>query len=493
MEPAIFFELYKRMLSACTRRARRNLARALILPAFLALPCPLRAESFLVTSARDIEQIQSKLRPGDSVIMTNGVWRDQEIVFHGQGTARKPISLQAQTPGQVVLGGKSSLTIEGEWLVVSGLAVKNGDTAQNGILLAGRHCRLTESAVTESTYKFFVHLAGLENRVDHCYLAEKTSESPTLQVEAEAKPNHHRIDHNYFGHRPPLGRNGGETMRVGYSWQSMSNSATVVEQNLFERCDGEIEIISSKSCGNIYRNNTFLDCAGMLTLRHGNGCVVENNFFIAHHKRGSGGIRVIGEDHKIINNYIDGVSQGGIWITSGIVNSPLKGYFQTRNALIAFNTIVDSRGPCLDVSAGIGSAGRTLLPYNVTVANNLFSVPEDGTLLKGQESKSYKWLGNIATIHGQTLDASHPGVRLVDAQLRSGNDGLWRPGTDSPVRSASDGKFAEIKTDFDGQPRSKRRDVGCDQISTAPILNRPLKPADVGPAWLPTNLKAKVE
>ena len=105
----------------------------------------------------------------------------------------------------------------------------------------------------------------------------------------------------------------------------MRNSGTLVESNLFDRCDGEIEIISSKSCENIYRFNTFLDCAGMLTLRHGNRCRVEGNFFLGHHKKGSGGIRIIGEDHIIINNYIEGIEKGGFWITSGIVNSPLNG------------------------------------------------------------------------------------------------------------------------------------------------------------------------
>src|SRR5205085_451321 len=84
------------------------------------------------------------------------------------------------------------------------------------------------------------------------------------------------------------------------------------------------EIISSKSCENVYRFNTFLDCAGMLTLRHGNRCLVEGNFFLGHHKHGAGGIRVIGEDHKIINNYFEAVDQGGFWVTSGIPASPMK-------------------------------------------------------------------------------------------------------------------------------------------------------------------------
>jgi poly(beta-D-mannuronate) lyase len=161
----------------------------------------------------------------------------------------------------------------------------------------------------------------------------------------EKTPNRHQVDHNHFGHRPPLGANGGETIRVGYSHQSMFSSQTLVEQNLFDRCDGELEIISSKSCDNVYRGNTFLDSAGTFTLRHGNRCRLEGNFFIAHHKKGSGGIRVIGEDHVIVNNYIDGVEMGGIWINSGIVDSPLKGYFRADRCVIAFNTIVDSQGP----------------------------------------------------------------------------------------------------------------------------------------------------
>ena len=145
-------------------------------------------------------------------------------------------------------------------------------------------------------------------------------------------------------------------MRIGYSYQSMLKSRTVVEHNLFERCDGEIEIISSKSCENVYRYNTFQNCEGTLTLRHGNRCTVEGNFFIGNHKRGSGGIRVIGEDHVIINNYIDGVDKGGFWITAGVPNSPLNGYYCARRATIAFNTVVDSRGPCLELDAGLAES-----------------------------------------------------------------------------------------------------------------------------------------
>ena len=247
-----------------------------------------RAVEQRVSSAAEIAKAMDAAQPGDVLVLANGVWKDQAIVFRGNGTEEKPITLRAETAGKVVLSGVTSLVIDGTQLVVSGLSLQNGGTGKDGITLTGRHNRLTETSVVGGDYKFFVHVSGQENRMDHCYLAGKTTESPTLQIEVEDQPNRHHIDHNHFGPRPPLGRNGGETIRVGYSGQSMRASGTLVEENLFENCDGELEIISNKSCENIYRANTFLDCAGMLTLRHGNRCVVDGNFFLGHHKRGSG-------------------------------------------------------------------------------------------------------------------------------------------------------------------------------------------------------------
>jgi poly(beta-D-mannuronate) lyase len=443
---------------------------------------PAPAAEYRVSSAADVEQVSGKLQPGDVMVMSDGVWKDQAVTFGGRGTAEKPIRLRAETPGKVVLVGESSVVIDGEQLVASGLYVKDGGSGTDGIAIKGRHCRLTDTAMIGGTYKFFIHMYGSENRVDHCYVAGKTSGEPTFQVETESQPNHHRVDHNHFGPRPPLGRNGGETMRVGYSWQSMSNSCTVVESNLFDRCDGEIEIISSKSCENVYRGNTFLDCAGMLTLRHGNRCLVEGNFFLGHHKRGAGGIRVIGEDHKIINNYFEAVDQGGFWVTSGIPDSPLKGYFRARGCLIAFNTVIDCRGPCVEVNAGFGTSGRSLPPKDITVANNIFSVPEHGTLLKGTGGEGYVWLGNMAV--SAAMMAEHEGIKQIDPKLQRAVDGLWRPAPDSPVKGAAEGNFQAIRSDIDGQEREARWDVGCDQASKARITNRPLTAADVGPAWL---------
>jgi poly(beta-D-mannuronate) lyase len=449
---------------------KSKIEEALIVKAVLCVMClsvtaPLASAAqeaeYRVASASDIERVTSTLQPGDVLVLADGVWKDQNVVFRGKGTSAKPILLRAQTPGKVVMTGKSSLTMDGDYLVTSGICLKEaGIDGKDGFSLRGSHSRLTDSAVIDSTFKFDVHLYGTENRVDHCYLAGKTSDSPTLQVEVQESPNNHRIDHNYFGPRPPLGRNGGETIRVGYSGQSMRNSRTVVEHNLFDRCDGELEIISSKSCENLYRSNTFLDCAGMLTLRHGNRCRVEDNFFLGHHKKGSGGIRIIGDDHTVVGNYIDSVELGGFWITSGIPESPLAGYYQARNARILNNTVVDSNGPYLHLDAGIGTSGRTLRPENITIAGNLFILPKEtqnSQLIKGTEGKGFQWKDNFAAGAAVPAGDGIQTAALTDALGARGKDGLWRRNRNSIPGT-----------------------VGAPATTTS---RRPLTRSDVGPSW----------
>ncbi len=204
---------------------------------------PAFANEFRVSNAAELTKITPHLQAGDIVIFADGTWKDQEVNIRGKGAESRPIEFRAATPGKVVISGQGSVDIDGEHLVVSGLALDHGDAAKEGIAIRGKHCRVTGCSVVDSNYKFYARLFGTKNRVDHCYFAGKKNESPTMQVESLTEPNWHQIDHNHFGPRPPLGRNGGETIRVGYSHQSMNESRTSVESNILERFDGELEII----------------------------------------------------------------------------------------------------------------------------------------------------------------------------------------------------------------------------------------------------------
>lgn len=461
--------------------------RPLVLLSLLlcAASTPAVAENaFRLIAPADLNALTNRVEPGDVILLPEGTFQNQVMTFKCKGTAEKPITLRAPKPGKFVLSGKSSFIVDGEHLVVEGLTMRDfGIEGGEAIALKGKNNRLTQCVLDGGTSKFFVRVWGERHQIDHCYLANKTSGEPTLQIEVDQKtPNYHRITRNHFGYRAPLGANGGETIRVGYSHQSMWNSRTTVEENLFERCDGEIEIISSKSCENIYRANTFLECGGMLTLRHGNRNTIDGNFFLAHGKKDSGGIRVIGEDHIITNNYIEGVKRGGIWITAGVPNSELKQYFQVKGGLIAFNTFVDFDGPAFDLANGLGGSGRSLKPEGVAIANNLIVPGAKGQLLVGEEGEGWKWEGNLVSFATATK-VDRPGIRAVDAHLERGADGLQRPSENSPVRGAAVGSYPSIKTDIDGQPRTGKLDVGADQAGSGKARYRPLTATDVGPEW----------
>jgi poly(beta-D-mannuronate) lyase len=439
-----------------------------------------------------------RVQPGDTVVMSDGTWRDADLLLEGQGTAARPITLRALTPGKVVLTGRSRLRIAGSYLVAEGLLFRGGFA--EGHVVAFRadarrvadHCRLTGCAIIDTnppdkqTDSKWVSLYGDHNRVDHCYFAGKTNAGTTLVVWVSGQPNGHRIDHNHFGPRPPLGSNGGETIRVGTSDVSMSVSRTVVEANYFGACSGEAEIVSNKSCENVYRGNTFVDCGGSLTLRHGNRCLVEGNFFFGHGRSGTGGIRVIGEEHRVVNNYLEGLAGSGaksaLSVMDGIPNSPLDGYFQVKRALIAFNSVIDCRAS-LVLGLGAGSHGASLPPEECVIANNLIT-SRTGPLMRVVDAPiRLTWQGNL--FHGADLGvAPVAGIRVGDPELVRAPDGLWRPGRTSPALGAAEGDFPFVREDIDGQPRGRRKDVGCDQASEAPVKRRPLTPRDVGPDWL---------
>lgn len=466
---------------------------------------------FYVTNVGELNGAVDATRPGDVITMANGIWSDAFIFFETDGVEGDSIRLQAETPGEVILDGMSVLRIAGDYLVVDGLrfeggAIPTGHVIQfrNGSNHAN-HSRLTNSTVvdynppSDATEYKWVSVYGRHNRVDHNFFAGKTHDGTTLVVWLDDPPNdapvHHRIDHNHFGHRPVLGKNGGETIRIGTSHRSMQDANVTVEYNLFHENDGEAEIISNKSGDNVFRYNTFLESGGALTLRHGNGALVEGNFFIGRGKRDSGGVRIIGEDHVVINNYfesLDGSSmKTALTIMNGVPNSPLNRYFQVKNAVVAFNTFVNNR---YNIYLGAGAdSERTLPPENVAFANNV--VLSDGRkdiVRQADAPVDMTWTGNV--MYGGDLGIEDPGgIAFVDPMLAEADDGLWRPESGSPLIDAAVEEFPAVKFDVDGQEREDVRDIGADEVRPTPIERHPLTAADVGPTWRAATAAASIE
>ena len=180
---------------------------------------------------------------------------------------------------------------------------------------------------------------------------------------------------------------------------TISNSR--VEHNYFDRCSGEVEIISNKSGGNTYRNNTFYSSRGTLTLRHGNGTTVEGNLFDGNGAPYTGGVRVINAQQTIKNNYFKDLTgerfSGGLVVMNGVPNSPINRYHQVDGAAIEGNVFENIAA----IELGEGSdTERSAVPINSTFKNNVllnekeapFTLHDDMSVLNFQEIRQTKLL-----------------------------------------------------------------------------------------------------
>ncbi len=464
-------------------------------------------EEYFAATAGEINSALNNVQPGDTITMLNGIWSDANILFKADGTPGDTILLRAETPGRVLLNGSSRLRIAGDYLKVDGLYFKGGRPSSGAVIEfrensgnLANHSRLTNTVIVDynpssinTDYKW-VSIYGQYNRVDHCLMRNKKHSGTTLVVWLNGQANYHRIDHNYFAFRPDLGFNGGETIRIGTSDWSMSDSYTLVEWNYFERCDGEIEIISNKSGHNTFRYNTFYNCKGTLTLRHGNFAEVYGNFFFGNGNTSAGGVRIIGEDHKVYNNYFQDLYgssfRSPLTIMNGVPNSPLNRYFQVKRATVMFNTFVNCRNPFL-IGAG-NDDERTLPPLDCVIANNVAYTTNSAQLIDYEDTpQNMQYEGNI--MFGSPLGITSPGgIDELDPLLQLGSDSLWRPdNVNSPVIGAASGDYPDVTIDMDGHSRGSSKDVGADQYSTAPVTIHPVNSENTGPHWwpLPSNIQ----
>jgi poly(beta-D-mannuronate) lyase len=424
---------------------------------------------------------------GDTLTLADGNWDDIEIKISKSGTPEKPILLRAQTPGMVILGKSSHLIFDGKSIVMSGLLFQGPSTRSQDVVVFtanSAQCRLTQTAIDaylrSGVKDNWIGIGGFQNRVDYCSFTGKKNDGITIHLNRDGdKTNEHVISHNYFGPRPAINGNGAEEIQLGLKETQFSESKTTVESNLFEACNGELENISVKSGGNVIRGNTFLRCQSHLTLRHGSGSLVEGNYIDGQGAAGTGGIRVCGKNHTLVNNFITGLRAtdeygGGINIHSGDATDPhvdLANHVPAGNCLVAFNTSVENqRG--MNYGGGGGTA-----PTGITLANNLVS-SSMGTLIAMNANTAFaKVEGNI--LFGTTQGiSSRAGITVVDPKLEKSTLNGYafsKPGAGSPALGKAAGSYS-LPGWLTPPP-----DIGENLFSAGKA--QPLAKNQVGPAW----------
>ncbi|MCB1229625.1 MAG: polysaccharide lyase 6 family protein [Verrucomicrobiae bacterium] len=345
-----------------------------------------------------IEQALASATPGTVLEIPGGVYSNLELELEGHGTADAPIVVRAHAPGTVVFSGKSGIELKGAYVVLEGLWFRDGEAPEKTVIdLDGDHLRLTNTVISdfnpvdpESREDKWVALRGQFHQVDHCTFRNKTSKSVTLTVwRKPGEPDHDVIEYNHFHTRPRGAEgNGYETIRIGTSEESDSDSLTSVRHNLFEACDGEMEAVSVKAGRCVIEGNTFKKCAGTLSLRHGNGSRVTGNLFAGMNKKATGGLRVYGANHLVTGNLFIGLTGRGeaaLAIQSGQETPKKSGYQPVENLLVEGNLFAANQGPAVKLDVEFGNDRRTVLPRAVVVRKNTFSATDLQGLISGGE------------------------------------------------------------------------------------------------------------
>ena len=468
-----------------------------------------------VKDITELNEAIAKATPGDEIVMANGDWNDVKIRFVGYGNEKQPITLKAETAGKVIIKGKSDLKLGGEYLVVNGLYFTKGSSPSRSVIefainqdTVANHSRITNCVILDynkaqrNKQDLWVLLKGRHNELDHCYIAGKSNRGPTIRVDLAGNKsikNYHKITNNYFGPRPPKGGPSAETIQLGNSFTSMAPSYTLVANNFFDRCNGEVEVISSKTNFNEFRNNVFYKSEGSLVTRHGNYCIIDGNYFIGDtNSEQIGGVRLIGTGHWVTNNYFYNLKgkifRSPLAVMNGIPKSPLNRYIQVTDVVVAHNSWINCTSP---LQFGVGSNVdqkevlpaseiRSERPIRTIVANNLiYNDKGDKRPIVAHDSlDGINFKNNL--INNQGVSFEHDSAfRQEDFSLSELEENIVIPSNDLPDFELYNGfEFDQIKEDLFGSSRANNNGVGA--ISGAEVEKPNLMDmTQYGPDWYP--------
>jgi poly(beta-D-mannuronate) lyase len=335
----------------------------------------------------------------------------------------------------------------------------------------------------------------------------------------EENSRHNTVAYCHIKDIPYAEHNGREIMRIfGYGHaDQMGNDGAyfTIEYNLFERAHGEgVEIISLKSNYNIVRYNTVRASRGGLVSRRGINNTIEGNFIFGENQEGTTGIRVAGQNHRVINNYICDVAEDGLRLITGeyykksLTNSfkskkkDLPAYIEVQNCTFAHNTVVNAGENGINIGYRYKNQWpdlqMVLLPENNFFVNNLIYNCKNNAITMAVQDKNppldflvfkpNQFKGNIVFGGDGTVHPMPTGIKNIDPKLVKSQDGLYRLSKHSPAINR--GVKTDVVDDMDGQVRGVRKDVGGDQYSEVKSIRHPLTSDEVGPEWINAKRKA---
>ncbi|KAA3614654.1 MAG: T9SS C-terminal target domain-containing protein [Calditrichaeota bacterium] len=459
-----------------------------------------QGESISVNSISELQDAIDSANPGDEIILANGTYStNSDIKINNiHGIEDNLITIRSEDVTDAVITGNESFLIENSsYIHLTGFKIATSVVERDGLeIKASENIRLSNCVfdMQESgmkNYWLYVTDASQNIRIDHNEFEAKYDEGCFIVVYGPSNgiSQYVQIDHNHFKGHYFTGSNGGEAIRFGDSNRQNYSSYSVIEDNLFENCKGDVEVISVKSTNFTVRRNTLSECNGSIVLRHGDSCLVESNFIM----NGSGGIRFYGDNQKIIGNYLynndnlnligsSSSARGAIAIGGGSQDDLANGentYDRPENCLVAYNTLAYNLGKNIDIGV-FGSDSYP--PKNLTIANNLVVSDVEKAVNIQKEPDGLAYLGNVLFGDGGAGDIDTSDYKWLDPDFSIDSYSVFHLNSTSPLIDSSEfvSGLDDYLFDIDGQMRSTY-DVGADEYSGDIVKYRPLTSLDVGP------------
>lgn len=479
---------------------------------------PSNAAPTVVRSMNDLREAIKRTEPGSVIVVADGTYELQSDLElkRLKGTPESPVTIQAESVLGVVITGDHIVKVrDSTHFVLQGFRFRmRSDVHGKGGAVSVRNCEY--GVIRQNAFELDETGTGQKNQTwltldgeisgHHQVLwnrfANKSRPGHFIFVTGEGDyvSQHDRIEGNHFVDLAyGNDENGFETIRVGESriGNVGGKSHTAIRGNLFERCQGEDEIISFKVGGCDFSGNTVRDCHGSVVFRDGDDGVFASNVVLNTYDAKpfdayrSGGVRFYGARHRIFNNHFEGLDGTSMKAPLAMMHGAPAGSgalgvadgLPSTDCVVVHNTWVR----CAQLRLGMSSEKRPLPPSGCTFANNVVYETTDDRLLRIYGAAGVSFRGNLLHTSNSKktgvddLPAGKRGFEVIDPELRR-EDGIYRLRSDSPAVNAAKTRYDFVKADLDGDARDLLPDIGADEYNASTSRpRRPLKAADVGP------------
>ncbi|MFK7892355.1 MAG: chondroitinase-B domain-containing protein [Granulosicoccus sp.] len=297
--------------------------------------CPGIPDSFrnttYVNSPNGLRDAVASAQPGDAVIVRNGTYNwnsavaksdryergaDRPLVLNGYGTQSAPVYVLAESMHGVHFARSGvDWVLAGNHMVVAGFRF----TTHGPLYVVNSDNRIACNTFTQTNSRYITVDFNDADRTEidnNDFNGSKGNAIIMWQCNPmssgctkNSKGAH--VHHNVFRNKPFAdGKNGHEAIVLGLGYSPLEGVRThnvdgenldaVIENNLFDRWNGETELITIKSSRNIIRNNCVINAsASNFVVRFGNDNLITGNWM----EGASGGIRMSGRRNLIVFNY----------------------------------------------------------------------------------------------------------------------------------------------------------------------------------------------